>query len=150
MAKSGSNVPDLLDKLNALPFYAQTPPRSLGREWFDEHMAPLIDDKRIPVSDRLRTATTHVAMMAAGELSAQGPTSVMITGGGAHNGFLVELIRSMTTTRIEVPENTLIDFKEALIFAFLGLLRYRGEVNTLASVTGASRDSVGGAVYLPN
>ena len=150
MAKSGSNVPDLLDKLNALPFYAQTPPRSLGREWFDEHMAPLIDDNRIAVSDRLRTVTTHVAIMAARELSTQSPTSVMITGGGAHNGFLVELIRSMTTPRIEVPENTLIDFKEALIFAFLGLLRYRGEVNTLASVTGASRDSVGGAVYLPN
>ena len=113
-------------------------------------MAPLIDDNRIAVSDRLRTVTTHVAIMAARELSTQSPTSVMITGGGAHNGFLVELIRSMTTTRIEVPENTLIDFKEALIFAFLGLLRYRGEVNTLASVTGASRDSVGGAVYLPN
>lgn len=150
MAKNGRIVPDLLAKLNELLFYAQIPPRSLGREWFDEHMAPLIDDPRIPLSDRLRTMTTHAATMAARELNAQGPTSVMITGGGAHNGFLVELIRSMTTTRVEVPENTLINFKEALIFAFLGLLRYRGEVNTLASVTGASHDSVGGAVYLPN
>jgi len=70
-----------------------------------------------------------------------------VTGGGAHNTFLLERLRSLNTTRIEVPDIRTVDFKEALVFALLGVLRMREEVNTLAGVTGAGRDSVGGAVY---
>jgi anhydro-N-acetylmuramic acid kinase len=73
-----------------------------------------------------------------------------VTGGGAHNTFLLERLRSLTTIRIEVTDVRTVDFKEALVFALLGVLRMREEVNTLASVTGAGRNSVGGAVYFIN
>ena len=73
-----------------------------------------------------------------------------MTGGGAHNTFLLERLRSLTTIRIEVTDVRTVDFKEALVFALLGVLRMREEVNTLASVTGAGRNSVGGAVYFIN
>lgn len=150
LARSGQVHGGLLDALNGIPFYGMRPPRSLGREWFDENMAEAIDDPGIPLADRLKTVSVHIASMIARELDQQGPTTTLVTGGGAHNGHLIELIRSMTRVRLVVPEPGLVDFKEAIIFALLGLLRYRGEVNTLASVTGASRDSIGGAVYLPN
>ncbi|HMC96932.1 MAG TPA: anhydro-N-acetylmuramic acid kinase, partial [Flavobacteriales bacterium] len=75
---------------------------------------------------------------------------VLFSGGGAHNDFLVERVRSLSKITVELPDDPIIDFKEALIFALLGVLRMRGETNTLASVTGASRDSIGGALYLPN
>jgi anhydro-N-acetylmuramic acid kinase len=72
---------------------------------------------------------------------------ILVTGGGAHNGFLMERIAEHTQHRVVVPEKKIVDFKEALIFAFLGALRMAGEPNALASVTGAKRDSVGGAIY---
>lgn len=150
LARSGRIHSGLMEKLNALSFYAQAAPRSLGREWFDEHIRPLISDKDIALTDRLRTVTVHIATMVARELNTQDPTRALVTGGGAHNGYLIEQLRLMTRVGIVVPEPGIIDFKEAIIFALLGLLRYRSEVNTLASVTGASRDSIGGAVYLPN
>jgi anhydro-N-acetylmuramic acid kinase len=74
---------------------------------------------------------------------------VLATGGGAHNGFLVERIRTLASTPIDVPDGLTVDYKEALVFALLGVLRVRGEANTLSSVTGAQRDSTGGAVYHP-
>lgn len=150
LARSGSLNNELLHALNTLPFYAQNKPRSLGREWFNEHMVRLIDDRRIPLLDRLRTVTVHIATMVAGELNEQDPTTVFVTGGGTHNGFLLELIRSMTRVGMVVPDREVVDFKEALIFALLGVLRLRGETNSLASVTGGARDSIGGAIYLPN
>jgi len=74
--------------------------------------------------------------------------SILITGGGAFNSFLIERIISYTTNKIFVPKDTLVEFKEALIFAFLGVLRLRNEINCLASVTGAKRDNVGGNIYI--
>ncbi len=146
MARTGRIIPELLDALNALPFHHQQPPRSLGREWFDAWLKPLIAGQGESLPDRLATVVEHIAQQLATALAfADGP--VLVTGGGAHNTFLLERLRSLTTTRIEVPDVRTVDFKEALIFALLGVLRMREEVNTLASVTGAGRDSVGGAVY---
>ena len=150
MARSGSVDASLLNRLDALPFHNQARPRSLGREWFNERMLPLITDRRIGLADRLRTVTTHIASIAASELNGQDPTTTLATGGGAHNGFLIELIRSMTRVGIVIPDRVIIDFKEALIFALLGVLRSRGEATALASVTGASGHSIVGSVYLPN
>jgi anhydro-N-acetylmuramic acid kinase len=150
MARSGSLDEGLLHRLNALPFYQDVPPRSLGREWFEEHMKPVILEKGVPLADRMRTVTEHIAIQIAGQLNGSDATHVLISGGGARNTFLVERLRSLGRATIAVPEGTIIDFKEAIIFAFLGLLRWREEVNTLRSVTGARIDSIGGAVYLPN
>ncbi len=149
LARSGEMDLELLAQLNALSFYRQKPPRSLGREWFDENVKPLITSKT-PLANRLRTVTEHIALMVAGELENAKAGSALITGGGTHNIFLIERIASLGNATPELPSAEIIDYKEALIFAFLGLMRLRKEVNTLASVTGATRDSIGGAVYLPN
>jgi anhydro-N-acetylmuramic acid kinase len=149
LARSGKPVAALLHKLNALPFHHQAPPRSLGREWFDEQVKPLLADRSLPLPDRMRTAVEHLAQQLAIALKvAEG--SVLATGGGAHNEFLMERIRSISPVQVEVPSGDIVDYKEALIFALLGVLRLRGEVNALASVTGASSNSIGGAIYFPN
>ena len=149
LARSGEVDVELLAKLNALDFYAQAPPRSLGREWFDERMKPMITSKS-PLKDRLRTVTEHMALLIAQELDKAGVSTALFTGGGAHNAFLIERIATLGKAKPELPSAELINYKEAVIFAFLGLMRLRGEVNTLASVTGATRNSVGGAIYLTN
>lgn len=150
IALAGQVHPTLLRKLDALPFYKQAPPRSLGREWFEVEVRPLIDDRSITLSDRMRTAVEHIARMIAQELDRNGARQVLVTGGGAHNSLLVERLRALSKAAIDVPAKELVDQKEALIFALLGLLRWRGRSTALASVTGAKRDSIGGAVYLPN
>jgi len=150
IARSGRIDRTLLDALDGLDFYQLPSPRSLGREWFEERMAPLVVDASIPLADRLRTVTEHIARMIGRELDQRDPATCLATGGGAHNGLLIDRIRACTKVGIVVPERSIVDLKEAVIFAFLGLLRALGEVNTLCSVTGASRDSIGGAVHLPN
>lgn len=149
MARTGAVDMALLARLEALPFYATPPPRSLGREWFEQHMEPLLGGG-IPLADRMRTVVEHVAGQVARELGEHDAESVLASGGGAHNGFLVERIAALGKARPVLPSTEVIDFKEAVVFAFLGLLRLRGANNTLASVTGAARDAMGGALYLPN
>lgn len=150
LARSGTLLPELLGALDALPFYRQLPPRSLGREWFDAHMAPLVKDAALALPDRLRTVTEHIARTIAEALRAGQSLRVLATGGGAHNGFMMERLRQLSKAEIQVPDASTVDLKEALVFAFLGLMRWRGEPNTLASVTGAPTDSIGGSLVLPN
>lgn len=149
IAASGAINAPLLARLNALPFHAQKPPRSLGREWFNEQVQPLINDRRIPMPDRMRTVVEHVAQQLGSALK-NTRSPVLVTGGGAHNSFLMDRIRANTRADVQVPHRTIVDYKEALVFGLLGLLRMNNEVNTLASVTGAKRDSVGGAIYPAN
>lgn len=150
IARAGEVHATLLAQLDALPFHAQAPPRSLGREWFETEVKPLIDEKGIPLPDRMRTVVEHITRMVARELDRNGAQRVLVTGGGAHNTLLLERLRERSRAVIDVPTKELVDQKEALIFALLGLLRWQGRTNTMASVTGAMRDSIGGAVYLPN
>lgn len=147
LARSGSINEGLLQRLNDLPFHRQAPPRSLGREWFDSEVRPLIADVSIPVNERLRTVVEHIATMIAGAMGS-GDDGLLATGGGAHNLFLIERLRDLSQRTVTIPERAIVDFKEALIFAFLGVRRLRDESTALASVTGAARDSVGGAIYL--
>jgi len=146
IARSGSLNKGLLERLNSLPFHQRTPPRSLGREWFDEALRPLIADATLSLPDRLSTTVEHIASMVSNSISiASG--DVLTTGGGARNTFLVERIRALSGSAIRVPDVLTVDFKEALIFAFLGVLHLRNEATALASVTGATKDSVGGTLY---
>ncbi|HRH39381.1 MAG TPA: anhydro-N-acetylmuramic acid kinase, partial [Flavobacteriales bacterium] len=149
MASTGAVNGALLAKLNALPFHRQKPPRSLGREWFDANVLPLIANARIPLADRMRTVVEHIAEqvgVAAKELRAP----LLVTGGGAHNSFLMDRLCAQLEFGLVIPSREVVDYKEALVFALLGVLRLRGEANALKSVTGAKKDSVGGAVYLAN
>lgn len=149
IARRGTVNDGLLQQLNGLPFHHQAPPRSLGREWFEEGILPLIADTRIPQEDRMRTVVEHIAMMMAGAVG-KGADALLVTGGGAHNGFLVERLRALCSCGIVVPEPAMVDYKEALIFAFLGVRRLRGESTALSSVTGAARESSGGSLVSAN
>ena len=148
IAKSGKPADQLLSKLNSLAFYHQKPPKSLGQEWVDQNIWPLFADK-IKVEDLLRTYVEHVSDQIARNLNDFPGKKCLVTGGGAYNTFITELLRQKSTCLIEVPDAQLIEMKEALIFAFLGVLRIREEANSLSSVTGAIEDSVNGAIYFP-
>ena len=156
IARGGHLIPTLLEQLNALPYYKKPFPKSLGYEWFSESVIPLVDTTSDNVPDLLHTSVHHIAQQIAHSLQGHAPSretrSLLTTGGGAKNGFLIETLQHYLdkSIHIEVPKPLLIDFKEALVFALMGVLLWRNEVNCLRSVTGASRDSSGGLVYWPN
>lgn len=154
LARSGRVDTALLEALDGLAYFGQAPPKSLGTEWFEAEVLPLLAADGLPVADRLRTLTEHVARRTAADLSAPelSGKSLMVTGGGARNGFLVERLADCLKPRgislAQVPE-ALVDFKEAVVFAFLGLQTLLGRPNVLASVTGARLDHLGGSIHLP-
>lgn len=147
MARAGKINSELLNELNALSFYVESGAKSLGREWFEKNILPLIEKSKLNTNDLLATSTEHISQIIANEFNKENIKNVLITGGGAFNTFLIERMKSKTDCEIIIPEAQTINFKEALIFAFLGYLRLNESVNTLSSVTGARSDSVGGAVY---
>lgn len=148
LAEKGELNYFLLDLLNSLPFYEQEPPKSLGTEWLEQHFYPLLKfDKDI--ENNLATVVEHIAVQIGKTLNDHGLNSVMITGGGAKNEFLIGRLKRYFKGEIILPETQLIDFKEALIFALLGALHLEKEPNCLASVTGASEDVCGGVLHLP-
>ena len=148
-ARSGEIDLLLLDKLNALAYYDQNPPKSLGFEWCNEYIWPLIRETNLAVPDLLRTMVEHIAFQLSRAMDEFERGTILVTGGGAKNKFLMERFAAHSKHELIVPSDLIIDYKEALIFAFLGVLRVRGEVNCLSSVTGATSDSIGGAIYLP-
>jgi len=146
-ARSGKLNPVLLESLNALTYFHQDPPKSLGIEWVEREMIPLLN-KKISIANRLQTVTEHIAIQiskAIGIYETKG--TMLITGGGAYNNFLIERIQSHSPVKIVIPDKNIVEFKEAMVFAFLGLLRLRGEINVLSSVTGAVGDSCSGSIY---
>ncbi len=145
MASQGNIDFDLLIALNEFNYYKSKPPKSLGKEWVDENIFPLLDLFSIPIKDKLRTFTEHIAAQITNTIDKR-HGKVLITGGGAYNDFLIERITANTSCQIEIPNNELIEFKEAMVFAFLGVLRIRNEINCLSSVTGASCDSCSGTL----
>lgn len=148
IAKSGTVKPELLTALNSLAYYSQSGAKSIGREWFESNFLNLLNDNAVETKDLLATATEHVAQILANDLNKNTTQKVLITGGGAFNKHLIEKIKSKTNCEIIIPDAETINFKEALIFAFLGYLRLKEKINTLSSVTGAKTDSIGGAIYL--
>jgi anhydro-N-acetylmuramic acid kinase len=147
LARQGKVIVPLLKTLNKIPYYQQSYPKSLGREWVEQSFLPHLESDHIDPLDVLRTVYEHIAIQITRVFSGKPTKKVLVTGGGAHNKFLVELIMSHTNLKIEIPDPTIVDFKEAMIFAFLGVLRMREEYNCLSSVTGAKHDNVGGIIY---
>ncbi|CAM3979114.1 anhydro-N-acetylmuramic acid kinase [Flavobacterium antarcticum] len=147
IAKSGKLHQPLLDELNALSFYSKPYPKSLGFEFVKETVLPLIEKHAISRQDKMHTFTIHVAFQIANALSKK-KTKLLITGGGAYNDFLIEEIqRYLPDMHIIIPEKKILEYKEALIFALLGVLKLRDEINVLSSVTGAEKDHSSGEVY---
>ncbi|MDP3437778.1 MAG: anhydro-N-acetylmuramic acid kinase [Bacteroidales bacterium] len=145
IARSGKVNSALLEKLNDLDFYKIKGPKSLGREWVEEVVIPLIDSYAIGLEDRLATYCEHIASVTSGHIKSG---RVLLTGGGAFNKFLVERMgANAPQCEYYVPEAMTVNFKEALIFAFLGALYVHDIPNCLKSVTGAKYDNIGGALY---
>jgi len=150
IGKQGEINQRLLDELNAISFYQQKEPKSLGREHLEQIFIPIFDKFHISPENKLRTLYEHIAIQINAILS---PLSypngkILFTGGGAFNTFLISLINKHITQQVVIPSNEIVNFKEALIFAFLGVLRIENEFNCLQSVTGASRNCSGGVIWV--
>jgi anhydro-N-acetylmuramic acid kinase len=148
LARSGKVSQDLLNALNNWNYYSESLPKSLDKETMLQELLPLTRSFQLPIEDTLATLVEHIAIQV-GKSIGDAKGKMLITGGGAFNKFLVERIQKHSEVSCIIPDEETVNFKEALIFAFLGVLRSRNEVNCLASVTGASRDNIGGAVYGP-
>ncbi|MCG2460461.1 anhydro-N-acetylmuramic acid kinase [Flavobacteriaceae bacterium F89] len=155
LARSGKINSDLLQKLNALEFYRLPFPKSVGYEWFVQEVVPSVTEAKDSMENLLHTAIHHICEQIAAQVlnNTQKPaSSLLVTGGGALNDFLMETLQKKLGNRAEVvlPSKTVIEYKEALIFALMGVLRWEGKINCLSSVTGAKRDCTGGVLYLPS
>lgn len=149
MAAAGNRNEELLLRLEELPYYGLAYPKSLGREDIERTFLPLLTSDH-STKDLLRTVADHIAHRIAATCRSLGANStVLVTGGGAFNTYLMEQLRKECPAIIVIPEASIVQFKEALVFAFLGLLRWRGEVNVLSSVTGARKDHCAGSISLP-
>ena len=146
LAKSGEILPTILKQLDALSYYRQHPPKSLGVEWVYKELMPILKASKAKEEDVLRTCVAHFASQIVQQLNPG--SSVLVTGGGGYNRFLLEQIQASINVTLVLPNKTLIEFKEALIFGLLGVLKLRDEVNCLSSVTGASKDHSSGVVFL--
>ena len=146
--RSGEVIDELLNELESLNYYQQTPPKSLGTEWLESRVWPLI--KKYPnykTESIMATFYEHVANRISSDLNSNRVSSVLFTGGGVKNSYLMSLISSRYNGKLTVPDEEIIDFKEALGFAYLGVLRAKGLTNCLKSVTGARQDSSSGVIH---
>lgn len=157
MARTGNINEVLLQKLNVLDYYKQTFPKSLANEFGTEIVYPLVRDSGCGIRDALRTYAEHIVIQICDAVKnvqrsmLNDQRSMLVTGGGALNEFLIERLRKQLkniNVEVVIPDKHLVKFKEALIMAFIGILRWRQEYNVLASVTGAARDSIGGALWI--
>ena len=147
ISRTGICNKELLNELNALDFYQKKHPKSLGFEFVKETVLPIIEKYSIPIEDKLHTFTEHVALQIALALPNKNG-SLFITGGGAYNDFLIERVQyHLPKMKLIIPSAKILEFKEALIFALLGVLKLRGEINVLSSVTGAKTDHSSGVIY---
>jgi len=162
MAAAGMTNDDLLEQLNRLDYYNLPAPKSLANDFGTDTVFPMIKEASLPIRDAIRTYTEHIGIQIRNAISGLKETSpgpapggpnlrMLCTGGGAFNMFLVELIKDQLkelNIDLIIPDEKLVKYKEALIMALIGVLRWREEANVLSSVTGAKRDSVGGAMWM--
>ncbi|UJF29680.1 anhydro-N-acetylmuramic acid kinase [Kaistella sp. 97-N-M2] len=142
LARNGEVDEELLEQLNSLFYYKEDAPKSLGIEWVKDHILPRFEGKTN--SEILATFTEHAAFQIAETFKKYQIKKVLFTGGGTYNSFLLERIQNLTESEIIIPKKELIDFKEALIFAFMGVLRVNNEINILSSATGSWADHSSG------
>jgi anhydro-N-acetylmuramic acid kinase len=150
-ASKGNIQQDLLNELSDLEYYQMPYPKSLSNEFGLEVIFPIIQKYAISNQDKLRTMCEHIAHQIAESVVSGQSQKMLVTGGGAFNTFLMKLISEKLLTKnveVVIPDSKLIQYKEALVMALIGTLRWREENNVLSSVTGASRSSVGGALWM--
>jgi anhydro-N-acetylmuramic acid kinase len=149
LASKGKINEELYKKLNELEYYQIQAPKSLGIEFLNSKLHPLFKSFQITPEDALRTFIEHIAFQISNSLPPK-ECKILVTGGGAYNCFLMDRIKKMSPKlEIVIPDKKIIEFKEALIFGLLGVLRLRDEMNVLSSVTGAKTDHCSGNIFLP-
>ena len=141
-ARNGAINFKILEQLNALTFYQKSAPKSLGVEFVNSEIFPLLKDET--PENIIATFTEHIAEQIAKVFNDNQLKTVLVTGGGTFNTYLLEKIRGKSQTELIVPDENIINFKEALIFAFMGVLRLRNEINVLCSATGSSENHSSG------
>jgi anhydro-N-acetylmuramic acid kinase len=157
LAESGRLNEDLFRVLNAFPYYQLPYPKSLSNDFGTHELFPLFEKSGLSVPDALRTYSQHIVFQISKSILELKKTipgkehfRLLITGGGAHNGFLIKSLQEAILAKgVEsvVPNKNLVDYKEALVIALMGALRWREDINVMHSVTGASKDSINGAVW---
>ena len=145
LAMQGKIITKLFSKLNSLSYYNNKSPKSLSREWVEKNIDPLILE-RYNHKDVLHTLCEHMGKQI-GQYLKEGKT--LVTGGGAFNKYLIERLKNYSNSQIVLPNKKIINFKEAMIFAFLGVLKIRNQNNCLKSVNGAKQNSCGGEINNP-
>jgi anhydro-N-acetylmuramic acid kinase len=155
LAATGSVHAGLLMKLNDFEYYRQPYPKSLANNFGTDEVFPLVNSFGLPIEDALRTYVEHIVLQIRKSVETwrtehQPSGKLLVTGGGAFNNFMmVRLREELQPPGIEVvvPDKAIVESKEALVMALIGVLRWRQEYNVLSSVTGARRDSIGGALW---
>lgn len=147
IARSGKFIPKVFEELNAQPFFALPGPKSLGREWTDAHILPLLNEGH-PTPDLLHTFCEHAAYQIAHVCIPLKTKQILATGGGVFNSYLLERMSAQARQSFIIPTREIVTHKEAMIFAFLGLLRWLNLPNCLASVTGAPANHSSGRIYM--
>ena len=147
-AASGKLDLDLFNHLQSLEYYKFKSPKSLGVEWVNDILFPILNEySGLSVKDLLHTFSNHFAEQISDNIETNG--KVLITGGGAYNDYLIQRIKDLTDCKIDIPDSTIIEYKEALIFGFLGILRDQNINNCYSSVTGANKDHSSGNILIP-
>jgi anhydro-N-acetylmuramic acid kinase len=146
---SGGKIHDgLLNELSSIDYYSKPYPKSMGREEIENDFFPLIQKYNLKTEDVLATFCKHIALQIARITKFPDKKyKMLVTGGGAFNAFLMKMIKEKSDAEIIIPDKKIIEYKEAIIFGFLGVLRMKEEINCLKSVTGARMNSCGGAIY---
>lgn len=144
LAREGKINEKLLNRLNSLDFYQQPHPKSLGVEWCNRYVFPMLED--VETASLLATVTEHIAQQISNIINKNNIRNILFTGGGTYNTFLIEKIKAKTTSEIIIPGKEIIDYKEALIFAFMGVLKMNSEINVLSSATGSTADHSSGII----
>jgi anhydro-N-acetylmuramic acid kinase len=147
IARKGLVNNDLLIKLNELGYYSKSAPKSLGTEWLVKYFYPILNSYNLTIEDKLATVSEHLAHQIANVISKNNLRKVLATGGGVKNSFLIERIQSLTENALQFPEESVSDFKEAIIFAYLGALFLWDKPNCVSSVTGAKTNVIGGCLH---
>lgn len=147
LARKGTIKKDILNQMDALDYYRQPLPKTLGKEWFVANFLPLLYAEGVDINDLLSTTVEHIARQVSNAIKGRGLNTMLVTGGGAKNKYLIARLQAQIPgCKITVPADEIIDYKEAIIFALLGYLRLNRRPNCLRSVTGARLDNCGGNI----
>ncbi len=149
IARKGKLIPALYKEMNENSYYKTPVPKSLGNEYVRDSFIRLFGKYKVSVEDALFTSIKHIAFQIGKAFKEEKHQKVLVTGGGAYNDFLMDSTKKESDHQFVIPDKELVDFKEAMIFALMGVLRNQNKINCLASYTGATRDISSGDIFFP-